>query len=57
MRERGLLGAYKIAVNDAGRVYVFKPTLSGRDKRLTKAIEDDTTHQNLIQKVLNELLL
>jgi hypothetical protein len=31
-RTEPILRAYKIAMDDASRVHIFKPTLNGRDK-------------------------
>jgi hypothetical protein len=49
------LHAYEIAVDDAGRVHIFKPTLKSRDKG-PKPTGKGRTDQNLVQKVLNKLL-
>jgi hypothetical protein len=58
MREETepILRAYKIAVDDAGRVHIFKPALNGRDKNGPKPMGKGGADQNLVQKVLDELL-
>ena len=49
------LHAYEIAMDDAGRVHIFKPTLKNRDKG-RKPTGKGRTDQNLVQKVLDKLL-
>jgi len=52
-----IVSAYKIAVDDASRMHVFEPTLSGRDKDEGGIDGEVEAYQDLVQKVLNELLL
>jgi hypothetical protein len=51
-----VLRAYKIAMDDASRVHIFEPTLNGRDKNGAKVGGRGRADQNLVQKVLDELL-
>jgi hypothetical protein len=43
-----ILGAYKIAVDDAGRMHVFEPTLNVKDENEQARREKGGADQNLV---------